>query len=110
MEQTTKAVAEITDQNFDSTVAGSKPVFVDFWAPWCGPCRIIGPIVEELAGGYEGKMTIGKMNVDDNPVTAEKYQVTSIPTLIIFKDEKVADRVIGAMPKSELQKFIERNL
>lgn len=110
MAETTKAVAEVTDQDFDKTVSAGKPVFVDFWAPWCGPCRLIGPIVEELATTYEGKVTMTKLNVDDNPITAQKYGVTSIPTLMIFKNGKLLDRVIGAMPRTELQKFIDRNL
>ena len=87
-----------------------KPAFVDFWAPWCGPCRIIGPIVEELAPNYKEKAVIAKMNVDDNPEVAQKYGVTSIPTLMMFKDGKLVDRVVGAMPKNQLQSFIDRNL
>ncbi|MEO8217444.1 MAG: thioredoxin [Acidobacteriota bacterium] len=110
MSQST-VVQQISDKDFDKDVLQSdKPVLVDFWAPWCGPCRIIGPIVEDLAPTYEGRMAIGKLNVDENPETAQKYQVSSIPTLMIFKDGKVADRAIGALPKSELQKFMDRNL
>ena len=105
------SVKQVTDGEFEETVLKSPtPVFVDFWAPWCGPCRIIGPIVEELAPSYQGKMVITKLNVDDNPETAQKYQVSSIPTLMIFKDGKVVDRAIGAMPKSELQRFLDRNV
>jgi len=104
-------IKQVTDQDFDQTVLkAGKPAFVDFWAPWCGPCRIIGPIVEELAPSYQGRAVITKMNVDDNPEVAQKYGVTSIPTLMMFKDGKLVDRVVGAMPKGELQKFIERNL
>ena len=100
----------VTDQDFDKIVQGGKPVLVDFWAPWCGPCRIIGPLVEELAPSYEGRAVITKMNVDDNPNVAQRLGVTSITTLMMFKDGKLVDRVVGAMPKSELQKFIDRNL
>ena len=105
------AIQQVTDQDFDKTVLqAGKPAFVDFWAPWCGPCRIIGPLVEELAPSYQGRAVITKMNVDDNPHVAQKYGVTSIPTLMMFKDGKLVDRAVGAMPKGELQKFIERNL
>jgi thioredoxin 1 len=107
---TTSAVQHVTDADFDRTIQGGKPVLVDFWAPWCGPCRIIGPIVEELAPSYQGRAVITKMNVDDNPQVAQKFGVTSIPTLMMFKDGKLVDRVVGAMPKGELQKFIDRNL
>src|ERR1700712_5591371 len=94
------AVQQVGDADFDATVLnGWKPAFVDFWAPWCGPCRIIGPIVEELAPSYQGKAVIAKMNVDDNPQVAQRFGVTSIPTLMMFKDGKLVDRMVGAMPK-----------
>jgi thioredoxin 1 len=110
MAETSTVVVQITDANFESTVQAGKPVLVDFWAPWCGPCRIIGPIVEELAPSYQGKAVIAKMNVDDNPQVSQRFGVTSIPTLMMFKEGKLVDRVVGAMPKGELQKFIDRNL
>lgn len=106
-----KAVHQISDAEFDSKVLNAgKPALVDFWAPWCGPCRIIGPIIEELAPSYEGRAVMAKVNVDDNPAVAQRYGITSIPTIMMFKDGKLVDRAVGAMPKGELQKFIERNL
>ena len=106
----TKTIQHVTDADFDTTINSGKPVFVDFWAPWCGPCRIIGPIIEELAPSYEGRAIITKMNVDENPVVAQKFGVTSIPTLMMFKNGKLADRMVGAAPKGALQQFIDRNL
>jgi thioredoxin 1 len=103
-------IKQLTDSDFEQTVNGGKPVFVDFWASWCGPCRLIGPIVEELAPSYNGRAVIAKMNVDENPTVPQKFGVTSIPTLMMFKDGKLVDRAVGAIPKSELQKFIDRNL
>lgn len=104
-------VKQISDSDFEQSVLRSDvPVFVDFWAPWCGPCRIVGPIIEELAPTYDGKMVVTKMNVDDNPSVAQRYGVTSIPTLMIFKGGQVVDRAIGALPRSELQRFIDRNV
>ena len=103
-------VQQITDSNFDQLMGAGKPVFVDFWAPWCGPCRIVGPIIEELAPSYEGKAVIGKLNVDDNPVVAQRFGVTSIPTMMMFKGGKLVDRIVGAAPRNALQQFIDRNL
>lgn len=102
---------EFTDTNFKTEVLESKlPVLVDFWATWCGPCKMITPIVEELAKEYHGKMKIGKVNVDDNPKTATSYGIMSIPTLIFFKDGKVMDQAVGALNKAQLKKKIEENL
>ncbi|HXG59673.1 MAG TPA: thioredoxin [Thermoanaerobaculia bacterium] len=110
-ESTATAVQHVTDADFDKTIlGGGKPALVDFWAPWCGPCRIIGPIIEELAPSYQGRAIIAKLNVDDNPQVAQRYGVTSIPTLMMFKDGRLVDRIVGAMPKGEIQKFIDRNL
>src|SRR5258706_5150092 len=107
---TTQAVREITDQDFEQLMSSPQPVFVDFGATWCGPCRIIGPIVEELAPSYQGKAVIAKMDVDNNPDVPQRLGVTSIPTLMMFKNGKLVDRAVGAMPRGELQKFIDRNL
>jgi thioredoxin 1 len=104
------AVQHIGDSDFDQVVNAGKPTLIDFWAPWCGPCRIIGPIIEELAPSYEGKAVIAKVNVDDNPEISQKFGITSIPTLLMFKDGKLVDRAIGAMPKANLKAFIDRNL
>lgn len=99
---------EITDQNFEIEVLKSdKPVLVDFWAVWCGPCKMIAPIVEQLAAEYEGKLKVGKLDVDNNQQSAIKYGVRSIPTLLIFKDGKVVDTIIGAVPKPMIVNKIE---
>lgn len=94
---------EITDQNFETEVIKSdKPVLIDFWAVWCGPCKLIAPIVEELANEYDGKVKIGKLDVDSNQQTSIKYGVRSIPTLLLFKDGNLKDTIIGAVPKSKI--------
>lgn len=93
---------ELNDSNFDQIVKTDKPVLVDFWAEWCGPCKMIGPIVEELAGDYDGKAVVAKLNVDENPQTAAKFGIRSIPTLLVFKNGQIVDKQIGAVPKSVL--------
>ena len=102
---------EFTDSNFEEEVLKSDtPVLVDFWAEWCGPCRMIGPIVEELASEYDGKIKIGKMNVDHNPGVPMKYGIRSIPTLLVFKGGEAVDKVVGAVPKTSLVSKLEAQL
>ncbi|MHB1382190.1 MAG: thioredoxin [Thermoleophilia bacterium] len=99
---------EVTDANFQEEVLDSDiPVIVDFWAAWCGPCRMVGPIVEEIAKDQEGKVKVGKLNVDDNREVATRYQIMSIPTILKFENGEVARQVVGAMPKAALIKELE---
>jgi len=104
-------VVQVEDANFEADVVGSQvPVLVDFWAPWCGPCRTIAPIIETLAKEYEGKLKVAKINVDDNPLTPSRYGVRGIPNLMIFKDGIVKEQIVGAASKSRLVQAIENAL
>ena len=106
-----EAIFEIDDSIFETEVLNSeKPVLVDFWAPWCGPCRAIAPLLEELAGTLGDKIKIVKCNVDDNPVTPGKFEIRSIPTLIFFKDGKVFEQIVGMVSKAKLEKTINKML
>ena len=104
-------IVSIDNSNFDEAVIGSKtPVLVDFWAPWCGPCKAIAPILEELSVEYEGKLTIAKLNIDEAPQNASKYGVSAIPTMLLFKDGQPVQSIVGYEPKAELKKTIDENL
>ena len=104
-------VKHLSDAEFDEYVLkGDLPSLVDFWAPWCGPCKAIGPVIEELASTYEGKVQITKMNVDDNPTTPGKYGIRAIPTLILFKNGEIVDQVTGAVGKTQLTAMLDKAL
>jgi len=104
-------LVEITDANFNSIVGKSDlPVLVDFWAPWCGPCRQVAPIIAQLAEQYAGKIKVGKVNVDENQETASKLGISSIPAIILFRNGERVDELIGGWPKSSFQKMIDRHL
>ncbi|MCK5261891.1 MAG: thioredoxin [Thermoplasmatales archaeon] len=99
---------EITDADIDENIGKYQTVVVDCWAPWCGPCKMVHPIIEELAKEMQGKIVFGKLNVDENPVTSTKHQIMSIPTLLVFKNENLVDRIVGALPKEALKERIEK--
>ena len=100
--------SDVTDSDFEQEVLkADKPVLVDFWAPWCGPCRMVAPVVEELADDYAGKVEFVKLNTDDNPDTAVKYGIRSIPTLLVFKEGEVAGQIVGFRPKSDLAERLD---
>ncbi|MFH1114151.1 MAG: thioredoxin [Pseudomonadota bacterium] len=99
----------VTDKDFEEQILKSDvPALVDFWAAWCGPCRTVGPVVEELAGEYVGKIKVAKLNVDDNKQTPTKYGVRGIPTLMLFKDGQVVDQIVGAVPKTRIKEILDK--
>ena len=105
------ALVKVNDANFEQEVLKSSlPVLVDFWAPWCGPCRAIAPIIEEIAAQYDGKLKVAKLNVDEAPVTPGRYGIRAIPTLILFKDGQVYDQITMAVPKSVIEEIIKKAL
>jgi thioredoxin 1 len=105
------STVKISDDEFETAVLGAdRPVLVDYWAEWCGPCKTIAPALDEIAGEMGDKLTVAKLNIDDNPRTPTKYGVRGIPTLMLFKDGQVVDTKVGAAPKTELQAWIERNV
>jgi thioredoxin 1 len=105
------SVLEFTDNNFSSEVLNSdQPVLVDFWAPWCGPCRMIAPTVEQIAGEYAGKVRVGKINTDENPQVAASHNISSIPTLLLFKGGRVVDQTIGVTPKQQLTAMLDKHV
>jgi thioredoxin 1 len=104
-------VQEVSDQQFEADVIKSdKPVLVAFWAPWCGPCRMVAPVVKELAGEYEGKLEFRKLNTDENPMVSARYNIRSIPTLLVFKDGKQVEQIVGFRPKAAIKERLDAAL
>ena len=104
-----EAIVELNDASFDSEVISSdKPVLVDFWAPWCGPCKALGPVIDEISNDFVDKVKVGKVNVDENPEISMKFGIRSIPTLLVFKNGEVQEQIIGAVPKSEIEKALQK--
>ena len=103
-------VQTLTDSNFEQAINAGKPVLVDFWAEWCGPCRRLAPTVDELAGDYDGKMVVGKLNVDENPNVSGRFSIRGIPTLLLFKGGQVVEQVVGLADKASLKKVIDRHV
>jgi len=101
---------ELTDSNFEEKIREHQLLLIDFWAPWCAPCRVVSPIVEELAKEYKGRVVFGKLNTDENPATARKFGIMSIPTLLIMKNERMVDRIVGAVPKKYIESVLGKYL
>ncbi|WP_108652676.1 thioredoxin TrxA [Dongshaea marina] len=104
-------IVHLSDSSFEADVIKADcPILVDFWAEWCGPCKMIAPILDEIAEEYDGKLKIGKLNIDENPETPPKFGIRGIPTLLLFKNGEIADTKVGALTKSQLSEFLDKNL